>query len=438
MTIFGYLSIFFLIAFLGVGFDLYRKVRQSQVVMEDTLNEIQVEEDSTIELDGEAEREENSGWQAPDFFKKDDIPKEIPQQIDNIVSLNKDFLPKERVPLVICPPTLEGMVSAALMMRFLDWAHVKVVYKDFFVKSLWKIIRMKPNPENIFVVGMSAGYVYGRRLMQTFQKLQEKDIHVAWYDNHKWLPVIAKNLSDYCFDFVLTDSSVSTARLLTKRFANFTDDHTEKILSVLELSDEPGRPNDWSRKWNDLLNYSLVAGTSVTRDRYVRRLSRLSKLKPNDMLNIYRYRRKLEMTRSLLYQQTHIIPLSKGNRMSVLDIRPLHREKDAQGKVYFVIRGEKPTYELPELAFKIHGSQCVLIIRALDKMELIRSPDSQLKLSHLIDITSVDDNPIKVDGRDERVMIHIDLSSAKRFYNSLLFKWPPEVRALIDMIVTRL
>ncbi|MFC1850378.1 hypothetical protein ACFL27_09330 [candidate division CSSED10-310 bacterium] len=438
MNIFFYISLFFLLAVAGVSIDLYRFIARTK--RPDTIgsDDMQVEHEVTNQFDAEDERETSTGWKAPDFLKRETTPRELPRPLEDISVCDSEFLPPVSNPLIICPPRLDAMVAAAILLRRYEWADVQVISKYFFIKSIWKLIKKTPRPDHFIIIGMEAGYVYGRRFIQTFKRVHEQGIKLAWYDNHTWLPVIAKNISDYCFDFLLVDQAIPISQLIQKRFLTTEDPALADILSTLNPSTETSRDDNWSLKWNELLHYSVDEGSPDMRARLVKKLTRLSPLKPFDHYHIRQYRRRKKLTREILAQQRYSVQLLKGKTMSILDIRPFHRERAPDGKDYFVFRGEKPTYELMNIAFDTYDCDCILLIPSLSELELIRRPDSDLKLSRLIDLTSVRGTPLKIDGRDDKVTIQLDIPRRRRFYNTLLFRWPLEIPALIKKIADRL
>lgn len=439
MTVYAYISLIFLLVFIGVSIDIFRNIRSKKLISSKEFNSVEIDHDANIHFDAEDEESEISGWKSNDFLKREEIKREIPLNIDDITPIDGKFLDETTTPLIVCPPTMDGMVAAALMLKHIPWANVQVVYKDYFVKSIWKFMRLKPKPDHIIIIGINAGYVHGRRLIQTFSKMKEQGLKFTWYDNHKWIPVIAKNINDLCYDFQLVSAQIRISNFIRKRFFQQTAPKAEKILTVLDSFYQTGQTNLWSNNWKDLLNYTVVDGTGIQRIRLVKRLAKLAAMKPLDYLFIYQYRKKQKLTKEILRQQAHFVPLHNfSGRMSVVDLRPFHREQSPNGKTYFVFRGEKPTYELPEYAFKIQNPESLLIIQSLTQMELYRRPNSELKLSRLIDITSVNGTQVKIDGRDEKVIINLNISLLKRFFYTVRFLWPPEIQELIEKIKYRL
>lgn len=438
MNLFYAFSLICLIGFAGVSVDIYRKVRKREEKGVFVPDDPSLDLEANRHFDAEEEREGEYNWQAPDFLKKDEVSREVPKKLGEIVYA-ESYLTEATTPLIVCPPSLDGMLGAAMLLRRIPWAHVRVINKNFFVKSIFKLTRMKPAPDHIIIVGMESGYVHGRRFIQTFQRVCEQGIKIAWYDNHRWLPIIARNISELCFDFLIVKPDVPVPQLMCKRFCRENDAVAQRIGRIFDSYPQHNEGFDaWTLNWRDLLLYAVHDGKSVLRQRLVKRLSKAARISPLDRLFISRYKKRYALTKRILREQQHFIELSGGRIMSVLDLRKVHREQASDGKTYFVFRGEQPTFDLTHFAFQDHNCDALFIIHSFKKCEIFSRDETKTKLSRLIDLTWIGDSSIRVDGRDGHVTIFFDIPWKRRMKAIWLFRWPDELPLLFKKIVERL
>jgi len=434
------LAVVFLVVFVGVSADcvrIYRRNRRATVVW---IDEREAEQASVSRIEAEAEREHSTGATFNDQIDRKVSSHSIfPLKCENITSVGRDFIADHTPLVIICPPTFEGLIGAALLKRSFDWAEVRVMNKNYFVKSLWTFTRMSPRPEFLFIVGADAGYVHGRRLVQTLNSLHESGLRVAWYDNHSWLPIIARNIGHICHDFIIAETGVTVGHLVHKRFAHFLDQEADRIVNLTDdLDPENTALDTWSKEWGALLRHALEQRNNNRCAKLVKRLANLSPIRPLDRVSLFDYARKVKLSNQILEQQRHIMVLPRGVRMSVIDLRPLHREKSFEGTSWFVFRGKRPSQDIHKKAFKQHNADLVLIIRSLLQCDLYRSENSDLKLTRLIDITMINDRPVRIEGHDEHCVIAFDLPLITRLMATLSFRWPADITAFCRKIQERL
>ena len=344
---------------------------------------------------------------------------------------------------ILAYPDPPGLVAAAQILRALPRAELRFAYPGDLPGELASFAERSAALHTLVVVGMPLHDEQLDAVAPALQEIARRDAPMLWYDHHPWSERALHTVESVAEDVLVRPDVGTVARIVSLRLLP-GDELADRMARLLADRLAPAE-EEWGLNWACLLqelSSRRFSGTGRNASRRGDVLRMLAEDRPLGLRERMEVRRNIE--RRFLADEVAKLAhreefTEQGRKFLIVDLRRLHFETSALGQRHVVVLYRRPAAaQLSRQACRLHGADFAVCIHDAERYSLHRGLDSTVDLRPLLELHTLVEHLVQVDGHEDTIGVRCALPWSKRWGSRGHLKLPQVAELLILEVRARL